>query len=207
MPNPANEISRGAKRIKITKRAVDSRPAGAARAIWYDDRLAGFGVRVMPSGRRSYFVRYRNKHGRDRWFTIGEHGKVTADAARARRSASCRRWRSMAAILRANGKPSGRLPLSTSCSIATSPPHASENLVTSWLTALTRRDPMDGLSSANASALYCHSSRAPVLCQKDATYVLQFARQRRSLDDGTSRRPSRVNRYWLLVSDRARLQL
>ena len=48
--------------------------------MWYDDKLAGFGVRVMPSGRRFYFVRYRNKHGRSRWFTIGEHGKVTADA-------------------------------------------------------------------------------------------------------------------------------
>jgi hypothetical protein len=38
----------------------------------------------MPSGRRSYFVRYRNKHGRSRWFTIGEHGKVTAEVARAK---------------------------------------------------------------------------------------------------------------------------
>jgi hypothetical protein len=43
---------------------------------------AGFGVRVMPTGRRFYFIRYRNKHGRSRWFTIGEHGKVTAEAAR-----------------------------------------------------------------------------------------------------------------------------
>jgi hypothetical protein len=46
--------------------------------------LSGFGVRVMPSGRRFYFVRYRNKHGRSRWFTIGEHGEVTADAGRAK---------------------------------------------------------------------------------------------------------------------------
>jgi integrase len=36
----------------------------------------------MPSGRRFYFARYRNKHGRSRWFTISEHGKVTAEAAR-----------------------------------------------------------------------------------------------------------------------------
>ena len=38
----------------------------------------------MPSGRRFYFARYRNKHGRSRWFTIGEHGEVTAEAARAK---------------------------------------------------------------------------------------------------------------------------
>jgi hypothetical protein len=34
------------------------------------------------AGHRSYFIRYRNKHGRSRWFTIGEHGKITAEAAR-----------------------------------------------------------------------------------------------------------------------------
>jgi hypothetical protein len=69
--------------IKVTKRLVDSLPKPDNGAmVWYDEKLAGFGVRVMTSGRRFYFVRYRNKHHRSRWFTIGEHGKVTADAAR-----------------------------------------------------------------------------------------------------------------------------
>jgi hypothetical protein len=84
MPNLVNETSRGTNRIRLTKRTVDGLPPGAAAAVWYDDRFAGFGVRIMPSGRRFYFVRYRNKHGRSRWFTIGEQGKVTADAARAK---------------------------------------------------------------------------------------------------------------------------
>jgi len=70
------------RRIKLTKRSVESLTPAAAPVVWYDDKLAGFGVRVMPSGRRSYFVQYRNKHRRSRWFTIGAHGKVTADAAR-----------------------------------------------------------------------------------------------------------------------------
>jgi integrase len=82
MPNPADEISRGVNRVKITKRTVDSLGPSVTATIWYDQQLKGFGVRVMPSGRRVYFVRYRNKHGRSRWFTIGEHGRVTADAAR-----------------------------------------------------------------------------------------------------------------------------
>jgi Arm DNA-binding domain len=69
--------------IKLTKRSVESLKSGPAPVVRYDDKLSGFGVRVMPSGRRFYFVRYRNKHGRSRWFSIGEHGKVTADAARA----------------------------------------------------------------------------------------------------------------------------
>jgi integrase len=68
---------------KLTKRSVESfEPGGRAAVVRYDDKLAGFGVRVMPSGRRYYFVRYRNKHGRSRWFTIGEHGKITVAAAR-----------------------------------------------------------------------------------------------------------------------------
>jgi Arm DNA-binding domain len=76
MPKPINETSARTSRIKLTKRSVESLPSGNRPAVCYDDRLAGFGVRVMPSGRRFYFVRYRNKHG------VGEHGKVTADAAR-----------------------------------------------------------------------------------------------------------------------------
>jgi integrase len=71
------------RKIKVTKRSVDSLDVpGSGATVWYDEKLAGFGVRVMASGRRFYFVRYRNKHHRSRWFTIGEHGKVTADAAR-----------------------------------------------------------------------------------------------------------------------------
>jgi integrase len=84
MPEPISETATGKNRIKLTKRSVESLSAAATAVVWYDDKLAGFGVRVMPSGRRFYFARYRNKHGRSRWFTIGEHGKVTADAARAK---------------------------------------------------------------------------------------------------------------------------
>jgi hypothetical protein len=82
MTKSINETASRKNRIKLTKRTVESLLSGDRPAIWYDDRLAGFGVRIMPSGRRFYFTRYRNKHGRSRWFTIGEHGKVTTDAAR-----------------------------------------------------------------------------------------------------------------------------
>jgi len=83
MPNPIDENEHGKNRIKITKRSVESlEPLKTGALIRYDEKLAGFGMRVMPSGRRFYFARYRNKHGRSRWFTIGEHGRVTADAAR-----------------------------------------------------------------------------------------------------------------------------
>ena len=68
--------------IKLTKRTVESLEPGPASVVRYDDKLSGFGVRIMPSGRRFYFVRYRNKYNRSRWFSIGEHGKITADIAR-----------------------------------------------------------------------------------------------------------------------------
>ncbi len=67
---------------KLTKRFVESRKPTGKRLVVFDDKLSGFGLRVMPSGKRFYFVQYRNKHGRSRWFTIDMHGKVTADGAR-----------------------------------------------------------------------------------------------------------------------------
>jgi integrase len=84
MSNSNDEYPSSANRIKLTKRSVESLAPGSAPALWRDIELAGFGLRVMPSARRYYFARYRNKHGRSRWFTIGEHGKVTVDAARAK---------------------------------------------------------------------------------------------------------------------------
>ena len=96
MPNSIEETANHERRIKLTKRSVESLAPAAAPIVWYDDKLAGFGVRVMPSGRRSYFVQYRNKHHRSRWFTIGAHGKVTADAARTRcTAADIPDWRRM----------------------------------------------------------------------------------------------------------------
>jgi hypothetical protein len=84
MPNSIDQGPTCENRIKLTKRSVESLAPASAPTLWRDAELAGFGVRVMPSGRRYYFARYRNKHGRSRWFTIGEHGKVTLDTARAK---------------------------------------------------------------------------------------------------------------------------
>ena len=48
--------------------------------VW-DGDLPGFGVRVLPSGRRSYLVQYRTGR-RSRRITLGPHGVLTADQAR-----------------------------------------------------------------------------------------------------------------------------
>ena len=54
----------------ITKRTVDALRPG--EIVW-DDELKGFGVRCRASGAKYYVVKYR-ADGRQRWFTIGQHG-------------------------------------------------------------------------------------------------------------------------------------
>ena len=68
---------------KITKRAVDAIvPEERERVVW-DDEIKGFGVRVHPTGRKVYIVKYRHK-GKAVKTTIGPHGPITPADARAR---------------------------------------------------------------------------------------------------------------------------
>jgi hypothetical protein len=70
---------------KITKRTVDAlTPAPGRDVLLWDDELPGFGVRCRASGRKVYFLKYRTAGGRQRWLTLGRHGPVAPDAARAR---------------------------------------------------------------------------------------------------------------------------
>ena len=73
---------------RITKRAVDLlRPDPRGRDLFKwdagDGALKGFGVRVKPSGAKSYFVQYRNSEGRTRRLVLGRVGELTPDQARA----------------------------------------------------------------------------------------------------------------------------
>lgn len=75
--------------MKLTKTVVEKLPIPETEsAIFWDDELPGFGVRVWSSGKRSYFVQGR-AFGKLRRITIGQHGKpisdtetLTADKAR-----------------------------------------------------------------------------------------------------------------------------
>ena len=59
--------------IKINKLTVDAIQAGVRDVISWDAELGGFGVRCRVSGTKAYVLKYRHL-GRQRWFTIGQHG-------------------------------------------------------------------------------------------------------------------------------------
>ena len=68
-------------RVRITKTAVDALKVNE-RII--DDKISGFMARRLPSGTAAYGFRYRLKGRDQRWISLGEHGKITADQARKR---------------------------------------------------------------------------------------------------------------------------
>src|SRR5262245_44949932 len=72
--------------VKITKRSIDSIQPAAKRTFWYDTNLKGFGLKVMPSGVKTWIVEYRpGAGGRStpkRRLTLGRVGTLTPDEAR-----------------------------------------------------------------------------------------------------------------------------
>jgi integrase len=72
---------------RITKRAVDALQSNGSEFTLWDDTVSGFGVRVRPTGAKSYVVVYRAGAGRGapvRRYTIAAVGKITPERARAR---------------------------------------------------------------------------------------------------------------------------
>jgi len=68
---------------KLTKRTADMAETRDKISVVWDDELRGFGLRVYPNGRKVYIVKCRIK-GQQRFITLGQHGPVTADQARAK---------------------------------------------------------------------------------------------------------------------------
>ena len=68
---------------RITRKAVDALTAREREYMVWDGDIKGFGVRVHPSGRKVYIVKYRDD-GRVIKKTIGPHGPIPPAAARGR---------------------------------------------------------------------------------------------------------------------------
>jgi len=70
-------------KFKLTKRIVESaEPDPSKRIILWDTEITGFCVRVYPSGKKTYFLQYRNKDRASHKIKIGVHGNITTELAR-----------------------------------------------------------------------------------------------------------------------------
>ena len=81
--------------IRLTQRRVDALPRRRAVRDVRDTELTGYGVRVMPSGAKRYFIHSQHQ-GRRVWKIVGDAGTMTEAEAR-------NRARSMLAALRDGG--------------------------------------------------------------------------------------------------------
>ena len=73
-------------RTSLTKRTVEALKPDLRPWIAWDDRLTGFGVRVQPSGAKTFVVNYRTGAGGrsapNKRVTLGRFGRITPEHAR-----------------------------------------------------------------------------------------------------------------------------
>ncbi|BDG70524.1 site-specific integrase [Roseomonas fluvialis] len=68
---------------RLTKRLIDSVVLPeAGQAFLWDGEMRGFGLRVLPSGLKTFVLQYRTRDGRSRRLVLGRHGVLTVDQAR-----------------------------------------------------------------------------------------------------------------------------
>lgn len=69
--------------VKLNKRSVDGLlPPAKGQAVLWDTEVRGYGVRVLPSGTKTFILQYRNPEGIQRRINIGRYGILTVDQAR-----------------------------------------------------------------------------------------------------------------------------
>ena len=73
------------RRITVNKGGVDRLKAETTAYIAWDRQIPSFGVKVQPTGRKSFILRYRpGGAGKQREITMGRYGQITPDKARRR---------------------------------------------------------------------------------------------------------------------------
>lgn len=89
------------RKIRLTNKSIDALPPLHEPYQVWDADLPCFGIRVLPSGKKTYFFKYRvggGGAGRQRKPSIGRHGTITCEEARMR----AREW---ALIVQQGGDP------------------------------------------------------------------------------------------------------
>jgi len=69
-------------KTKLTKRYIEDLAVPEKELLLWDESLPGFGLRVRPSGVRSYLVQYRNQEGRSCRVTLGRFDLLELEEAR-----------------------------------------------------------------------------------------------------------------------------
>ncbi len=68
--------------MRLTKTAIDAaEPAAHDTYLWCAE-MPGFGVRIKPSGVKSFVIQYRTPEGRSRRLVLGKYGRLTLQEAR-----------------------------------------------------------------------------------------------------------------------------
>lgn len=75
---------RGDQLLALTKRMIDAAVPRDSDLFLWDGRLAGFGCRVHPTGRKTFIAQVRVASRQQRRVTIGPYGVFTVEAARQR---------------------------------------------------------------------------------------------------------------------------
>ena len=68
--------------MKLTKKAIDSFTHAGGWDVRWDDEVKGFGLRIYPSGRKSFIFRYTSRSRKKKTITIGPYGAFTLHKAR-----------------------------------------------------------------------------------------------------------------------------
>ncbi len=69
-------------RVRLNKRTIDEAVyQGPGGCFLWDTQMPGFGVRIYPTGSKSFVVSYWS-HGRRRFYTLGRYGRLTLQQAR-----------------------------------------------------------------------------------------------------------------------------
>ena len=69
-------------RVQLNKRTIDQATyQGPGGCYLWDAEVRGFGLRIYPTGLKSFVLAYRHK-GRQRFFTVGRFGELTLQQAR-----------------------------------------------------------------------------------------------------------------------------
>ncbi|MBT8005330.1 MAG: tyrosine-type recombinase/integrase [Rhodospirillales bacterium] len=67
---------------KLTVRTIKSAKPGDRDIYIWDEKLSGFGLRVKPSGVKSFLIQYRNAHNVSKRLTVGRFGVISPEQAR-----------------------------------------------------------------------------------------------------------------------------